>query len=329
MKKIMLMILGVLMFSLVSATTLDFTGDKGIYAFTCDQASSLNPSSPIGLPPLCIHDQGHIITNELGFDYSDDVYYQNWGVTMDSDGYYFFQFDLSEFTNITEITPLVEFKATVDQFYWFIYNYDSSSWELLDSVNSLVVEDVVLEGIKSSSLESYMNEEGTVSLLLTEDENNQILFSVDYVSLDVEASSSTPEPNGECDYYFGDDSFNLPQIDIQGTYTNSATHKTYLACLYNLDGTGDYELMSLTDSCRLSPQTFNPSIEGTYEYNLKIAYMIRDWNPTTHQWETTSSGTDNSLDYSFIVCDIPEDDFNEGFLDWINNLLCQWFGWFC
>lgn len=134
--------------------------------------------------------------------------------------------------------------------------------------------------------------------------------------------------SGDCDYYVGDPSFNLPQIGVQGTYTNDATHQTYLACLYNLDGSGSYEVMSLTDTCRINSQSFNPDNIGNYTYNLNIAYMNREWNPSTHQWETTSSGTDNSLDYSFTVCDIPNDEEGwTGFINWIMNLLCQWFNW--
>lgn len=133
-----------------------------------------------------------------------------------------------------------------------------------------------------------------------------------------------------CDYYTGDSSFNLPQISINGNYVNDQTHQTYLACLYNLDGNANYESMNLGDKCRVNVQSFNPNSEGSHVYNLDILYMTRAWNPTSHQWETTGSGTDNSLDKTFTVCGVPADtEGGQSFIDWIKSILCNLFGIFC
>lgn len=134
----------------------------------------------------------------------------------------------------------------------------------------------------------------------------------------------------DCDYYVGDSEFNLPQITTEKSYDDGTTHKMYLACLYDLNGNAGYEGMISTQNCRESVQTFNPDTEGDYIYNLAIAYRERKWNQTSHQWETIAEGTDNSFLYNFNVCDIPNDDEGwNNFISWIQNLLCNWFGWFC
>jgi len=135
----------------------------------------------------------------------------------------------------------------------------------------------------------------------------------------------------ECDYYVGDSEFNLPQITTQKSYDDSPTHKMYLACLYDSpnDGVG-YEGMTSTQNCRENIETFNPTSSGDYEYNIAIAYQERQWNSTSHQWETIGSGTDNSTEYNFKVCGIPNDSEGfQSFITWILSLLCQLFGWFC
>lgn len=156
--------------------------------------------------------------------------------------------------------------------------------------------------------------------------NEQARFYEDAVIWDIGSGA-----NESCDYYIGDAEFNLPQITTSLVSDDSPTHKLYLACMYNsIDEGVGYEEMIDTQSCRENIETFNPTNAGDYEYALVIAFQERQWNPTSHQWETVNSGTDVSLNHEFTVCSIPgDDDGRDFFLQWISTLLCDWFGWFC
>jgi len=136
-------------------------------------------------------------------------------------------------------------------------------------------------------------------------------------------------PSGDCDYYVGEE-ITLPQITTTKTYDDGITHKMYLACLYDLDGNSGFESMIDTQTCRKETQTITLEDEGEYTYNLAIAFRERQWNQESHEWETISEGTDVNSKTSFSVCSIPDDEEGwQGFMDWVGNLLCQWFGWFC
>lgn len=141
---------------------------------------------------------------------------------------------------------------------------------------------------------------------------------------------SVPLPTDKCNYYIGSEAFTLPKVTTTKVYDDSPTHKMYLACLYNLDGKSGYESMINTQDCRKDIQTFNPNVTGKYTYKLDIAYRERVWDSTSNQWVTTSDGTETPLVYDFTVCSIPDDSEGfQGFINWVRELMCSLFGWFC
>lgn len=136
--------------------------------------------------------------------------------------------------------------------------------------------------------------------------------------------------NASCDYYVGDDEFDLPKITSSRVYNDGPSHKMYVACLYGLNGETGFESMIGTQDCRRNIETFNPDTPGEYNYKLHIVYRERRWIPQNHLWQTIDGGTDNSLDYNFEVCDIPEDSQGwEDFLYWVQSLFCSLFDWVC
>ena len=129
-------------------------------------------------------------------------------------------------------------------------------------------------------------------------------------------------------YYVGSQSFNLPQISVQGNYVTNTTEHTYFACLSSLDGTTNAVSMNQGDLCEANPISFTPtsSNTGNHTYAVAIEYNTRVWNPTTG-WQTISNGIDNNLTYNFEVQNIPTDDFSV--TSWVSGLLQNVQTWFC
>jgi hypothetical protein len=136
-------------------------------------------------------------------------------------------------------------------------------------------------------------------------------------------------PSGDCDYYIGDEEFALPQITTTKVPDDSPTHKMYLACLYSLDGSDEYEIMT-GQICRASPQMYDPDDVGTHTYDLAIFYRERQWDEIDHQWITIGEGVDNYLNTTFTVCGVPGDEEGwDDFIDTVSNWWTSLADWLC
>lgn len=129
----------------------------------------------------------------------------------------------------------------------------------------------------------------------------------------------------KCDHYVGD-KIDLPQMEVRQPEPQDGVNHYYM-CLVN-DIYGKARMQKMDNwLCPAEQETVTPEA-GRYSYETVVLHKERTFNRDTGMWETTNEET-LEKETNFTVCDIPEDDFWNGFVEWVRSMMCRLWGVNC